>query len=747
MNAPDPKANTTTEAYLAYKAGYLEESELKPSLYEPYLHFDAWLAYWAGLTSDYPVTISKKNLFDINSLSATGVTISNGVASGTAQAFNTAFGTASGGIALSLDEGKYTISIEGYTDGNQATEATSGLAFRIGYSDGTYSSFIYWQNNDLSPVVKTITTESGKTPNSLIISFGANRQNTWHLSEIQLEKGSSATSYEPYATPEMLTDEEALVAYLSGVTDTYPEEIKDPYDVRIVGYLKHLVSVRWPEPDYPVNNEEFYLSTMEPTHTSNSEPSADIELDTAEGKIISLEAYGDTKQQTYTGKNLFDKNNVQGGNYYINSNQHTIFYGEGTYSCYIPIEAGATYTVSKMLTSRFAIATTQETPAPNVTTADDVVGNSSTSTSITLTASAGAKYLVVYFYRAASDTATIEEIEATIQIEKGPTATAYEPYVGGIPAPNPDYPQNVNIVTGRQEVNVEGKNLLNFESGTYGVSVTFTTGNATETHSSNSVTMEATGTVGAQYVRWITGELDSTKTYYLSFKAKKIVKGTDGGPIIQIIRYGSNDLSNWTNLSSTGTVVAMPEEGEEYSLGATLSGYKYYRLYIYNNAAAQVTVGEKTAYYDIQLEEGSTATPYEPYQGQSYEVNLGKNLLPITDGTTTSAGLTYTVNNGTVSISETSTAVSALNFTQTFPVKLKAGQTYTLSANNPVGSSDVILRLMDGNGNPLPGSALTCSSANSKLSITPSADTTELRGQLRINANATFDDFIVKPML
>ena len=55
MKVPDPKANTTTEAYLAYKAGYLEESELKPVLYEPYLHFDAWLAYWAGLANDYPV--------------------------------------------------------------------------------------------------------------------------------------------------------------------------------------------------------------------------------------------------------------------------------------------------------------------------------------------------------------------------------------------------------------------------------------------------------------------------------------------------------------------------------------------------------------------------------------------------------------------------------------------------------------------------------------------------------------------
>lgn len=137
-----------------------------------------------------------------------------------------------------------------------------------------------------------------------------------------------------------------------------------------------------------------------------------------------------TGEQTVeiVGKNLFDKNNVNGGTYYIDGNQHKIIYGASTYSCYIPIEAGATYTVSKMVTSRFSIATTQETPDVDVTTADNVAGNSATS--LTLTASAGAKYLVAYFYRAQSDTMSIADIEATIQIERGSTATDYEPYEG-----------------------------------------------------------------------------------------------------------------------------------------------------------------------------------------------------------------------------------------------------------------------------------------------------------------------------
>ena len=102
----------------------------------------------------------------------------------------------------------------------------------------------------------------------------------------------------------MLCDEEALVAYLSGVTDTYPEEIKDPYDVRITGYLRYLCSYRFGRPEYPVTNSEFYLSLLDAPHTSNETPSTDIELDTSEGKLIDVKAYGDTYQKTYNGKNL-----------------------------------------------------------------------------------------------------------------------------------------------------------------------------------------------------------------------------------------------------------------------------------------------------------------------------------------------------------------------------------------------------------------------------------------------------------
>lgn len=304
MRVPDPKANTTTEAYLAYKAGYLEESELKPVLYEPYLHFDAWLAYWAGLTNEYP-----------------------------------------------------------------------------------------------------------------------------------LDKNGE---------PEMLTDEEALVAYLAGVTDTYPEEIKDPYDVRIVGYLRHLASIRWPEPDYPVNNEEFYLSTMEPTHTSNPEPSSDIELDTAEGKIISVEAYGDTYQQTYSGKNLFDGIYV---NYAIGGNSgYQWFTANNTRSAIVKCQPNTTYAIKKYEPSsnRFSIADYPSMPSDN--TELNGLATDSSATQLTVTTHSDAQYMFIYVSN--------DSVEPQMQVEEGSTATSYEPYTGGIPAPSPSYPMPISVVTGAQTVTI-----------------------------------------------------------------------------------------------------------------------------------------------------------------------------------------------------------------------------------------------------------------------------------------------------
>lgn len=454
MRIPDPKANTTTEAYLAYKAGYLEESELKPKLYEPYLHFDAWLAYWAGLTNTYP-----------------------------------------------LDK-----------------------------------------NGD----------------------------------------------------PEMLTDEEALVAYLSGVTDTYPEEIKDPYDVRIVGYLKHLASIRWPEPDYPVNNEEFYLSTMEPTHTSNSVPSSDIELDTAEGKIIDVEAYGDTTQTTYSGKNLM--NGVFGqGTYFSLTSQTRIMTTQSP-----QLVSGQAYTVSITgLPSgvRWAVnlMATPIYPGSGGTLTYD--SGWKTGTSFTFTPAGNYYFAIVMGMTKETDISPSDISGMTFQLEAGSTATDYEPFVGGTPAPNPSYPQPISVVTGENVVKVVGKNIF---SGDY----------------SQFDNQGGTGTIYNYF------KLPTDGTYTLKLIAKNDISVQNPQKFLGFTRQGGESaaavLWAWSG-SFTATA------GQEFIItNDVYSNYRMVSMYPKNQATLEWFMEN----FDIQLEQGSTATTYEAYTAQDYAINLtGKNLF------------------------------------------------------------------------------------------------------------------------
>lgn len=131
---------------------------------------------------------------------------------------------------------------------------------------------------------------------------------------------------------------------------------------------------------------------------------------------------------TICGKQLFDKDNanILNGNYYINYSSNKILTSSNANRVlYIPIIGGTTYTVSKVGSDRFSIATTNELPANNVELIDKIENH--TATALTLNTSQNAKYLCVYYYRY-SDTLTPQEIIDSIQIEEGTEATPYEAY-------------------------------------------------------------------------------------------------------------------------------------------------------------------------------------------------------------------------------------------------------------------------------------------------------------------------------
>lgn len=210
----------------------------------------------------------------------------------------------------------------------------------------------------------------------------------------------------------------------------------------------------------PATGEEnkLYLTEKAKTiQTATGNPITAMITDGA-GNLSDFRLDGDTYQQTYSGKNLFDKNHPNDSQCYVSGNGVLTAGGNQNLSVYIQCEPSTTYTVSKSnegTNNRFCVFDTETEPAVGVSVISSVGtrAGADNSTSYTITTGANAHYLGV-FYRASSTTPSESEIKDTIQIEVGSTATSYEPYVGGIPAPNPDYPQAIQKVTGEQTVTI-----------------------------------------------------------------------------------------------------------------------------------------------------------------------------------------------------------------------------------------------------------------------------------------------------
>lgn len=133
--------------------------------------------------------------------------------------------------------------------------------------------------------------------------------------------------------------------------------------------------------------------------------------------------------QTYPvnlGKNLFDKDNANIlGAYIESSGSHGIVNDSASTCIWIPCETNTTYTISRTAGNVFRAVTTSSTPTTGLTTSN-YVGNDS-GTSITVSTGANGKYIVAEV-RNYSSSSSLNDILATIQIEKGSTATTYAPY-------------------------------------------------------------------------------------------------------------------------------------------------------------------------------------------------------------------------------------------------------------------------------------------------------------------------------
>ena len=139
-----------------------------------------------------------KNLFDFSQFANGAITFENGVLTGNAVQFYTAYrDVVNNGIELKYPKNtQITISFDARTEQNEST--VGGGVYLSASENGTAIQLATTLNNTTAIQHKTITIPSNRHIDKLGWTYGSNAQNIWHITNFQVEFGATETSYEPY---------------------------------------------------------------------------------------------------------------------------------------------------------------------------------------------------------------------------------------------------------------------------------------------------------------------------------------------------------------------------------------------------------------------------------------------------------------------------------------------------------------------------------------------------------------------
>ena len=240
----------------------------------------------------------------------------------------------------------------------------------------------------------------------------------------------------------------------------------------------------------------------------------------------------------------------------------------------------------------------------------------------------------LYFTARKSNNSNLTPSDYNVMLNTGETALPYEPYTYG-PTPNPHYPQPINITTGEQDIVVCEKNILDLSGF-----ITHTNyGGLNISYSNGKLLIDGTATSNVDMYLLSTGwntkgqelsNIINSQISYLTLSSTKsglIYYFQMNGAYIQNTINRANPTDNITNM-----FVRIPN-------GTS-----------FNNEE----IG-------IQLERNSQPSTYEVYTGNTYEINLGKNIMNLNNitGTTTTVGVSFTKQvDGSILIDGTSTSAN-----------------------------------------------------------------------------------------
>lgn len=334
------------------------------------------------------------------------------------------------------------------------------------------------------------------------------------------------------------------------------------------------------------SNELYRLKTdvLETGETTDS--LVNIE-DSAWSEMQQLEIEGVCKQNTTTGKNLLkidasgDKDDiysvVNSGDLLCTSKNLTA----GTYKVYLEL-----FTKPTVNTTFSGYINNTNIVANDFNAINDYSLNTIYEKSITIDEDS----IISYKMWGNTDKDTIKFRMWLLNADE--RNTAFEPYTGGQPSPSPDYPQEIKILTGNIKLTSCGKNLFDgeIELGSITPSDGILVNNNSRTRSKNFIkvkpntTYSFTRTLG-QY-RWIIGY------------TKDKIGITDG---------------NFNEKASALIQLNINELTVQFTTSPTTEYIKWYDTDC-------VDLNE-----EVQIEDGSTATTFEPYQDSALNITIPEN--------------------------------------------------------------------------------------------------------------------------
>lgn len=201
-----------------------------------------------------------------------------------------------------------------------------------------------------------------------------------------------------------------------------------------------------------------------------------------------------------------------------------------------------------------------------------------------ITFTSDVKHVVLYAGQNANGSANDTATFADIQLEKGSTATAYEPYTGGKPSPSPEYPQ---------EIKNSGK--WNEETQKYGVDVKVTGKNLFDMN---------------KFIAACNFTKNEDGTFVIDKRVERYDCFFPANTILSI------EVLKVEDSSGAAVLELFYEDGKSMYIGFSQVGVKTF-LIQKDVVYIKVLAYRKHEYKYIQLEKGNTATPYESCKEQT----------------------------------------------------------------------------------------------------------------------------------